>query len=91
MENEIAFTCHVCGLVADPNSSPTPAGYETLYKAVQEVNAAGFFTYVTRRMEAGQREIRKMLAAGIPADQLMGLLKGSISATPLRGTPPRVA
>ena len=97
VEDEIALVRAVCDLGApasgtassQPLSDPTPAGHELLFAAVQEVNEKGFFAFAARRMAAGQREIRRMLDAGIPAERLVEMLRTSISSMPSRATPPR--
>ena len=95
IEDEIELVARACDKARAAFDLVTPASYEALHKAMREVNADGFFTFVSRRTEAGQREIRAMLDLGVPIEQIMAaglnLTKKGTSSPPSRTAPPSAA
>ena len=95
MDDEIALVATACDKTRPQLELVQPASYEALHKAMREVNAEGFFTFAARRTEAGQREIRLMLDAGVPIERIMAasqaLVKNATSSSPSRTLPPSAA
>ena len=100
-DDEIALTALCCESVA-PGATASggahsrdwaltlaPAGYEALYAAAREVNAAGFFAYSARR-ETRERELltaNLQLAAQMSPDTLRAAIEAGQKSTSPSSSP----
>jgi len=87
IENEFALVARACDRDLAVILTVLPRDYEKLHTAMREVNADGFFTFVGRRMAAGQREVKLLLEAGVPLPEVMALVRGNGSSKPSPTSP----
>ncbi|MDR3458010.1 MAG: phage tail assembly protein [Verrucomicrobiae bacterium] len=62
-DNEFELLARACSVPVQKIQALTPADYERLQAALQEVNKDGFFTYADRQMERGRRNLQNLPAA----------------------------